>query len=171
MGEETTSGAQCNDASCMGADIDPVTRAPKVGTWFKKMPAVLEEAPEEPGMVNPDMAILDEDVVMLENPRQMLVDTELAAHVEELLESSNSTKRAAIIGWMQPAVVDLALSANGTRVIQKALQVTGGESQVALSKCLHGRVKHLLDSHHGNHVLQASIVFMPPHAFQFILYE
>jgi len=170
--EETMSPAPCNDAPRVPADIDPVSRAPKIGTWFKKMPAVLEEPSEDPGMVNPDEAILDEeDVATLGNPRQMLVDTELAAYVEEQLESVKSSKRAALIAWMQPAVLDLALSANGTRVIQKALEVTGGESQVALSKCLHGRVRQLLDSHHGNHALQASIVMMPPHAFQFILQE
>jgi pumilio RNA-binding family len=72
---------------------------------------------------------------------------------------------------MQPAVLDLALSANGTHVIQKALELTGGETQIMLSYCLHGRVRQLLDSHHGNHVLQKSIVMMPPHAIQFILHE
>jgi len=67
--------------------------------------------------------------------------------------------------------LDLALSANGTRVIQKALELSGGEAQIMLSQCLHGRVRQLLDSHHGNHVLQKSIVVMPPHAVQFIFHE
>jgi len=65
----------------------------------------------------------------------------------------------------------LALSANGTRVIQKALEVTGGDTQIKLSQCLHGRARQLLDSPHGNHVLQKSIVMMPPNAVQFIFHE
>merc|ERR1719265_331705 len=113
----------------------------------------------------------DEDVVALGSPRKMLVDAQLLAYVEELLENSKNDKRAAILAWMQPAAVDLALSAKGTRAVQKALEMTGGEPQLAFSQCFHGRVRQLLDSHHGNHVLQKSIVVMPPHAIQFILHE
>jgi pumilio RNA-binding family len=156
----------------MAADIDAFSSVPQVGTWFKKMPALLEEeGHEEPGAAKADMPTIDDDVVALGNPRKMLVDAELAAYVEEQLESANSTRCAGIIAWMQPAAVDLALSSNGTRVIQKALEVTRVESQVALSNCLHGRVRQLLDSHHGNHVLQKTIVMMPPHAWKFILHE
>jgi hypothetical protein len=101
----------------------------------------------------------------------MLVDAELLARVEELLESSDIAERAAIVAWMQPAAVELALSAKGTRIVQKAIEMTGGETQLALSHCFHGRVKQLLDSHHGNHVLQHCVTFMPPHANHFILHE
>merc|ERR1712224_97888 len=90
---------------------------------------------------------------------------------EEELENSDNIKRAAIPAWMQPAAVDLALSAKGTRIVQKALELTGGETQLALSRCFHGRVRQLLDSHHGNHVLQKSVIAMPPHAIHFILHE
>jgi len=34
-----------------------------------------------------------------------------------------------------------------------------------------GHVRQLLDSRHGNHVLQKSIVMMPPHAYYFVFYE
>merc|ERR1712224_726919 len=90
---------------------------------------------------------------------------------EEELENSDNIKRAAIPAWMQPAAVDLALSAKGTRIVQKALEMTGGEPQLAFSQCFHGRVRQLLDSHHGNHVLQKSIEKMPPHALHFIFHE
>lgn len=126
---------------------------------------------EESSAPKSEMLTLDEDVLALGSPRKMLVDAELLAYVEELLETSENTKRAAILAWMQPAAVDLALSAKGTRIIQKALEMTGGEPQLAFSQCFHGRVRQLLDSHHGNHVLQKSIVVMPPHAIQFILHE
>merc|ERR1712178_285685 len=96
---------------------------------------------------------------------------ELASTVEALLENSSRAKCAAIINSMLPAVIGLALSANGTRIIQKALEVSGSDSQIRLSQCLHGYARRLLDSHHGNHVLQKSIVMMPPHAVQFIFEE
>merc|ERR1712159_213168 len=94
-----------------------------------------------------DLTALPEDVVALGNPRQMLANAELCGTVVDLLDSSNGAKREALLTWMHPAVLDLALSANGTRVIQKVLEVTGGETQINLSYCLHGRVRQLLDSH------------------------
>jgi len=118
-----------------------------------------------------DSTSLPDDIAALGNPRQMLVNTGLASSVVDLLETSDTAERESIITWLQPAVLDLALSANGTRVIQKALELSGRETQIKLSHCLHGRVRQLLDSHHGNHVLQKSIVVMPPHAVQFIFHE
>jgi len=151
--EDSASGALCNDGLCMAADAD----------WQKSSQDSF--APQS------EMLTLDDDVAALGSPRKMLVDAELLAYVEEQLENSDISKRVGILIWMQPAVVDLALSAKGTRVVQKALEVTGGEPQLALSQCFHGRVRQLLDSHHGNHVLQKSIVVMPPHAIHFILHE
>jgi len=87
------------------------------------------------------------------------------------LKSSSEEKRAAIGTWLLPAVLQLTLSPNGTHVIQKAFEVTGGETQIKLSHCLLGRARQLLDSHHGNHVLQKMIVVMPPHAVEFIFHE
>jgi hypothetical protein len=114
---------------------------------------------------------LPDDVVALGYPRQILRNAGLGTTVEEMLENSSVAKRAAIITWLQPAVLELAMSANGTRVIQKAIQVTGGDTQIRLSQCLHGHAKQLLHCHHGNHVLQTSIVMMPPHAVEFIFHE
>jgi len=162
------------------ADMDGMHNAPKVGTWFKKMPSVAEETSEETSggdvthndnMSASESTALPDDIAALGKPRQLLYNAELASSVEDLLEFANPTKRAAIITWMQPAVVELALSANGTRVVQKAFEVGRSESQIKLIQCLHGRVRQLLDSHHGNHVLQNIIVKMPPHALHFIFYE
>lgn len=165
--EENGCTAVCKDASQQPAEIDlPAT---EVGPWFEKPqgPAAFEEDVDEPLADMP----LPDDVVALGNPRQILANAGLASSVEDLLESSDRAKRAAIITWMLPAVWELALSANGTRVIQKALEVTGGDTQIKLSQCLHGRARQLLDSPHGNHVLQKSIVMMPPNAVQFIFHE
>lgn len=157
----------------MSAGIERLSSAPKAGTWFKKLPAVFEEMPDESEAeaLAPDHSTLPDDVVALGNPRQMVENAELAASVEEQLENANVTKRRAINTWLQPAAVDLALSANGTRVIQKAFEMTGGEYQINLSRCFHGRVRHLLDSHHGNHVLQKMVEMMPSHGVHFILHE
>eukprot|EP00746_Dinoflagellata_sp_MGD_P000997 gnl/MRDRNA2_/MRDRNA2_101857_c0_seq1.p1 gnl/MRDRNA2_/MRDRNA2_101857_c0~~gnl/MRDRNA2_/MRDRNA2_101857_c0_seq1.p1 ORF type:complete len:503 (+),score=85.87 gnl/MRDRNA2_/MRDRNA2_101857_c0_seq1:71-1579(+) len=165
--------APCWDAPRMSAGFDVLSRGPKVGTWFKKLPSVSEEMPDdsEAELPTSDQVALPEDVKALGDPREMLTNADLAASVEEQLDNANVTKRRAINTWLQPAAVALALSANGTRVIQKAFEMTGGESQINLSRCLHGRVRNLLDSHHGNYVLQKMVEMMPAHGVHFIIHE
>lgn len=174
----SNSAATRKDAGHIATEIDRPPKPPKVGTWFKKLPAVLEEKdPEDSSeditaeMVTSEHRALPDDVASLGTPQQMLGNAELAATVIDQLESSNKIKREAIITWMRPAALELALSASGTHVIQKALEVMGGQSGIKLSQCFHGHVKQLLDSPHGNHVLQKMVVVMPPHAFHFILNE
>merc|ERR1719161_1348441 len=67
---------------------------------------------ETPDDINVESTALPDDVAALGNPRQMLVNSGLATSVVDLLETSDAAKRASIIAWMQPAVLDLALSAN-----------------------------------------------------------
>lgn len=148
-------------------EINLVT--PRTGASEKTSQDVAEDADEF--TADPALDCIPDDILALGNPQQILVNGELASTVEALLENSSRPKCAAIINWMLPAVIELALSANGTRIIQKALEVSGSDSQIRLSQCLHGYARRLLDSHHGNHVLQKSIVMMPPHAVQFIFHE
>eukprot|EP00746_Dinoflagellata_sp_MGD_P166335 gnl/MRDRNA2_/MRDRNA2_96152_c0_seq1.p1 gnl/MRDRNA2_/MRDRNA2_96152_c0~~gnl/MRDRNA2_/MRDRNA2_96152_c0_seq1.p1 ORF type:complete len:476 (+),score=71.26 gnl/MRDRNA2_/MRDRNA2_96152_c0_seq1:83-1510(+) len=157
-----------NDAPQFATGIDAAPNSNRIETC--DMPAHSEELAANMG-TSDCTSLPDDAVIGLGNPRQILADAGLASSVVDLLESSSSAKRAALVAWMQPVVLDLALSANGTHVIQKALELTGGETQIVLSHCLHGHVRRLLDSHHGNHVLQKSIVVMPPHALQFIFHE
>merc|ERR1719160_2245936 len=89
--------------------------------------------------------------------------------VEHMLINSNKTYQAAILAWMQPAAVELALSPRGTHIVQKALDFAGTADPFIRS--FHGRVRQCNYSHHGNHVLQKIIAVMPPHALHFILDE
>lgn len=163
--EEIDCTAPSNGAAQFATEIDAAPSSHRIEIC--EMPKDSEEF----GATSDRTSLPDDTVLGFGNPRQMLADAGLASSVVDLLESSNTAKRAAIVKWMQPAVLDLALSANGTHVIQKALELTGGETQIILSHCLRGHVRQLLDSHHGNHVLQKSIVVMPPHALQFIFHE
>jgi pumilio RNA-binding family len=107
----------------------------------------------------------------LGGPLEMLQNRQLAAKVQEWLESANSLERKSIIEWLTPAVVDLSLSKNGTTVIQTAIKHGSSEDQERLGRCLRGHVLQLLESPHGNFVLQQSVLSMPPHAVKFILNE
>jgi len=132
--------------------------------------------PKDVDVPNPDVSASDcsplpDDIVALGNPQQIRTNAGLTSSVEEMLNNGNRAKCEAIVEWMIPAALELALSANGTRLIQRAFEVTGSETQIKLSQCLHGYARRLLDSHHGNHVLQKCIERMPPHSVQFIYHE
>jgi len=169
--EETTydihRDGPCKNHLWMAADVGFLPSAPT--DKLLDFPEITDALNSD--MPTPDCTTLPDDVLALGNPRQILADAGFSASVEALLKSSSEEKRAAIGTWLLPAVLQLTLSPNGTHVIQKAFEVTGGETQIKLSLCLHGRARQLLDSHHGNHVLQKMIVMMPPHAVEFIFHE
>lgn len=89
----------------------------------------------------------------------------------EQLDGRNHRRRLAILRWLHPATLDLAFSACGCRVMQKVLEVAGGDDRASLIAQLRGHVTKLLESPHGNHVLQKFIEVMPPQSMQFMVDE
>jgi pumilio RNA-binding family len=87
------------------------------------------------------------------------------------LEHAVPSEQYAIISWLHPATLQLALSEHGCRVVQKVFDVAGGEARAALSDQLRGHVLDMLYSPHGNHVLQKFVEVMPSCAMQFVLDE
>lgn len=156
---------------------------PAIGQWFPESQQVHEEAYSQHSprssehsahnLANPDaQAHHCQDVAeVLGAPGQMLRDRDFALKVEEWLEMGNSSECSKIIEWLLPVAIDLSLSVNGTKVIQMAMKVGCAEDQERLLQCMRGRVRQLLDSHHGNFVLQQSVHSMPPHAVKSILDE
>jgi pumilio RNA-binding family len=109
--------------------------------------------------------ILDSD------PSSVSEDADLSMKILNLLESKDKVKKSSILGWISPATLELALSAHGCRIVQKAFDVACGDEKRELAIKLHGHVKDLLESQHGNHVLQKCIEVLPPQAVQFIIDE
>lgn len=107
----------------------------------------------------------------LGDPMTIICDANLASKVKEWLESREPSECSAIIEWLLPAIVDLSLSSNGTLVVQAAIEVATAEDQEKLIYCLQKHIRRLLDSPHGNFVLQKIVVMMPPYAVQFVLSE
>jgi len=105
------------------------------------------------------------------DPRALAEDANLSSFVLTQLEKGNKAKRSAILGWLHPVVLELALSVHGCRVIQQALEVASGEVCGPFAEELHGHVQELLESQHGNHVLQKCIEMLPPCSIQFIFDE
>merc|ERR1719313_2974430 len=67
--------------------------------------------------------------------------------------------------------LELSLSAYGCRVVQAAVEVAGGDNRDQMMEHMRGHVAELVDSPHGNHVLQKCIEVLPPDTVQFVLNE
>eukprot|EP00746_Dinoflagellata_sp_MGD_P155883 gnl/MRDRNA2_/MRDRNA2_85598_c0_seq1.p1 gnl/MRDRNA2_/MRDRNA2_85598_c0~~gnl/MRDRNA2_/MRDRNA2_85598_c0_seq1.p1 ORF type:complete len:518 (+),score=109.85 gnl/MRDRNA2_/MRDRNA2_85598_c0_seq1:86-1639(+) len=109
--------------------------------------------------------------LLVGDPHILALNHDLANEATELLESGTREQKGELLQWLMPATLDLAMSAPGCRVVQAAVEVAGGEHRSLMTKYMHGHVAELLDSPHGNHVLQKCIEVLPPDIVQFILEE
>merc|ERR550537_34729 len=109
--------------------------------------------------------------LLVGDPRILALNSDLANEASELLETGTREERNEILQWIMPATLDLALSVCGCRVVQAAVEVAGGEHRRRMTEHMHGHVAELLDSPHGNHVLQKCIEVLPPDTVQFVLNE
>jgi len=109
--------------------------------------------------------------LLVGDPHILALNNDLANEASELLETGTREERNEILQWIMPATLDLALSVCGCRVVQAAVEVAGGEHRRQMTEHMHGHVAELLDSPHGNHVLQKCIEVLPPDTVQFVLNE
>ncbi|CAE8628601.1 unnamed protein product [Polarella glacialis] len=65
----------------------------------------------------------------------------------------------------------MAVTKQGTRLVQVALEVADAAGKLTLAAALRGRVWQALKSPHANHVLQKIITVLPPAKCQFVLSE
>jgi len=86
-------------------------------------------------------------------------------------QSGVHESRVAILELLFVDALTLALSACGCRVVQQVIEIVGGEERARIVERFRGNSLVLLDSPHGNHVLQKCIEVMPPCSVRFILDE
>jgi hypothetical protein len=123
----------------------------------------------------PDDSIEPQEIpqgeLLVGDPRILVLNNELANEAIEMLENGARDDRNELLEWIVPITLELALSVSGCRVVQAAVEVAGGEIRDLMTKQMHGHVAELLDSPHGNHVLQKCIEVLPPDTMQFVLHE
>lgn len=109
---------------------------------------------ERAAPVEPSTDLLAQDpLILAENPLW-------CAEAIERLE--NSVERNKIVDWLIVAARPLALDKQGTRVVQKALEVAQGEGKTALMKELSAATLELIESKHGNHAITRAVEVSPP---------
>jgi len=110
------------------------------------------------------------------NPLQELncAEEPLEADMEPALLELDSVDGAnfrATMDWVVSTAWPLALTRNGCRVVQKAVDVGSLKDQKAIAQQLHGRVLEAIMSPHANHVLQKCIEILPGESMNFVLTE
>jgi hypothetical protein len=124
--------------------------------------------------ITPINNVSTEDIAkcnLVGDARSLLQSAELSNAVINRIESGTKDERTLMLSWLSPATVELALSASGFRVVQKALEAAGGETRMLLVERIQCHIVSLLESPHVNHVIQKCIEVMPPTAIQFVVDE
>lgn len=98
------------------------------------------------------------------------IDCQFCDQLMSALDSSASEAHS-VVSWLLPAAKAFALSENGCRVIQKAIDIASSSEQTLLVKELRGSIEDLYKSPWGNHVVMKLIVVMPPTSLAFLVTE
>lgn len=131
--------------------LDPNSLSQRISNQFSSIAAQLDEPAEVQ-----EAAISGEEAEACEKMIAQLEDSEQRSNVMEQLTST---------AW------SMACTPGGTRVVQKALEVSDASERLAVAQQLEGHVKEAFASPHANHVLQKCIELMPPECIHFVLGE
>lgn len=96
--------------------------------------------------------------------------TESAKILAALSEDSSAEKRT-LLSWVIESAWPLANSYEGSRIVQKAFEVSDTTDEATLKDTLQGRVIEALKSPHANYVLQKCIEVTPASQLGFITSE
>lgn len=100
----------------------------------------------------------------------LLTSGEADDMVAWLVDGDSAERRFAteqITGLLWP----LACSQNGSRVVQRALEIVEPQEKIVLAAQLRGHVREAAKSPHANYVLQKCVELLPNEQIQFILEE
>jgi pumilio RNA-binding family len=101
--------------------------------------------------------------LLVGDPHILVLNNDLANEAIDKLESGTREERNELLQWIMNETLG--------RVVQSAVEVAVGQHRTTMTKRMHGHVAELLDSPHGNHVLQKCIEVLPPDTMQFVLNE
>jgi hypothetical protein len=110
-----------------------------------------------------------EDQLTSGNPLALTEDQELCNKVIQRLEEGDKVEKLAVLLWFHKETRKLALSKSGCRVVQKAMEVTGGSDRDLIVAELKEHVMELYESPNGNHVLSRAIEVLPAAKNNFVI--
>merc|ERR1711988_405170 len=103
------------------------------------------------------------------NPAELRENVQGANEVMKMLQNEDTVERRQLVAWLAISARQLALSSQGCRVLQKAIEVVTNSDLIVLSKQLEPHVLELAQSPHGNFVLAKMIERLPPVSVSFVI--
>lgn len=85
------------------------------------------------------------------------------------LEASSKDKKTQLVHQVREAVMPLALSKYGTRIVQKAIEVASQKDLATIVDALEHHIEELLESPHGNYVVQKIVEVLPSAQLTFVV--
>mmetsp|Transcript_102630 Transcript_102630/g.162148 ORF Transcript_102630/g.162148 Transcript_102630/m.162148 type:complete len:460 (+) Transcript_102630:80-1459(+) len=85
------------------------------------------------------------------------------------LEASSKDEKTQLVHQVREAVMPLALSKYGTRIVQKAIEVASQKDLATIVDALEHHIEELLESPHGNYVVQKIVEVLPSAQLTFVV--
>jgi len=102
-------------------------------------------------------------------PMELLRQPQHSADFMDQLARGNQHEKHMMLLWLRKAVLQLSLTRVGCRIVQKALEVTGGGDHDMLITELKDHIAELYESPHGNYVLSKAIEVLPAAKNNFVI--
>jgi len=96
-------------------------------------------------------------------------DAEKCRELISRFETASPEQCRELAKWLAPVVRRFSLSREGCRVVQKAIEMTGGVDRDRIVTNLEPHIMELNESPHGNHVVAKMVEIMPPTAIGFVI--
>jgi len=108
-------------------------------------------------------------IALFGNPMEFRESKHGACEVMRMLQTENCAERRRLVAWLSISARQLALSSQGCRILQEAIEVVNSSDLIVLSKQLEPHVLELVQSPHGNFVLAKMVERMPPATITFVI--
>lgn len=166
----------------VAADVDVLYEEATFGSLMQSMPTEMAESIEEDccdGRMQhfgaSAMMPFSRDTLDLlarfGNPLELRESMQSTSDVMKMLDSEDWAERRQLVAWLAIYARQLALSSQGCRVMQKAIEVANSSDLIVLTRQLEPHVLELAGSPHGNYVLAKMVERMPPASVTFVIQQ
>lgn len=159
------------DGLVVAAGVEIAHETEMVGSWTKLMPTAMEGKTQclRTHTMLPFSSETLNLMARFGNPLALQENTQSASEVMKMLEGGDRGEQCQLVVWLAIHARQLALSSQGCRVLQKAIELANISDRTVLTKQLEPHVLELAESPHGNHVLAKMVERMPPASVSFVI--
>lgn len=164
----------------VAADADGFDEEAKLGSRTESMPTEIHESKEEDSCDRKTQHLGKSTMIHFSseslglmtrfgNPLELRESMQKTGEVIQMLDNEDWAERRQLVAWLAIYARQLALSTQGCRVLQKAIEMANSSDRTVLTRQLEPHVLELAGSPHGNYVLAKMVERMPPSSISFVI--